>query len=284
MKITSLKFKKNESFYIRDGWFEKALNTIAENPNTNIFAKNNGISMLGIGSNMVKGLRYWLISSQIINSSATRTELAELGQVIYQYDRYFESSFSWFFVHYFLCTNYELCPIFYGTFNSDIKSIRKADLIKYLQSLFTSDGFETKAEYVDEDTSVFIKSYINDDIVMNPEDNYVCPLSSLNLMRKSGDKIEKIRPLYSSLSYLIVYYALANIYDYKSFKIEDSFDEAGSPYKLFNLDKNMYLQYLEEMRKNGLITINKTAGLNTVYFERKLTLQNVFNMHFGGEQ
>ena len=35
----SLKFKKNESFYIRDGWIEKALNAINENPEINIFSK-----------------------------------------------------------------------------------------------------------------------------------------------------------------------------------------------------------------------------------------------------
>ena len=50
----SLKFKKNESFYIRDGWIEKALNAINENPEINIFSKNNGMKVLGIGSNMVK--------------------------------------------------------------------------------------------------------------------------------------------------------------------------------------------------------------------------------------
>ena len=29
--MTALKLKKHETFYIRDGWFEKALNTIKEN-------------------------------------------------------------------------------------------------------------------------------------------------------------------------------------------------------------------------------------------------------------
>ena len=40
----------------------------------------------------------------------------------------------------------------------------------------------------------------------------------------------------------------------------------------------------DEMKKKGLITINKTAGLNTVYPERKLSLKEVFQMKFGGEQ
>ena len=71
----TLKFKKNESFYIRDGWFEKAINTIDADKEINVFAKNNGTSMLGIGSNMVKGLRYWLQASKLISSTATKTSL-----------------------------------------------------------------------------------------------------------------------------------------------------------------------------------------------------------------
>lgn len=51
---------------------------------------------------------------------------------------------------------------------------------------------------------------------------------------------------------------------------------------LFNLDKNGYLQYLEEMQRSGLVTINKTAGLNAVYFEKKLSLRDIFEMNFGG--
>lgn len=284
MKPVSLKFKKNESFYIRDGWFEKALNTIAENPETNVFAKNNGIKMLGIGANMVKGLRYWLQASNIIESTTTRTDIGDLGHLILEWDRYLETSFSWFLIHYYLCTNYEECPIFYGVFNSDLKSFRKQDLVRYLESLFSMDGFETKSEYIDEDTSVFFKSYIDDEEITNPEDNYVCPLSSLKLLKKSGDKIEKTRPSYNSLSYLIVYYALSKIYNFREFKIEDSFEQIGSPYLVFYLDKNMYLQYLEEMRRNGLITINKTAGLNTVYFEKRYDLPRLFRLYFGGDR
>ena len=280
----TLKFKKSESFYIRDGWFEKALNTIVDSKETNVFAKNNGTSMLGIGSNMVKGLRYWLQASSIINSTATKTVLGILGEQILKWDRYFESDFSWYMVHYFLCKNKIECPVFYGVFNSDLKSFRKQDLVTYLFDQFSSEGYETKQEYIDEDLGVFFKSYLKEETVLNPEDNYVCPLSNLKLLKKRGDKIERVRPLFTSLNYLIIYFALEQLYNNKPFNIEDSFKETFSPFLIFNLDKNMYLQYLEEMRKNGLIQINKTAGLNAVYFKKKLDLKSIFASFFGGEE
>ena len=89
--------------------------------------------------------------------------------------------------------------------------------------------------------------------------------------------------MYSSLSYLVVYFVLQELYSNQSFIIEDSMYENNSPVSVFNLDKNMYLQYLDEIKKHGLITINKTAGLNTVYFEEKLSLKDIFDRYFGGE-
>lgn len=283
-KNQTLKFKKSESFYIRDGWFEKALNTIVDNDEINIFSKNNGTSMLGIGSNMVKGLRYWLQASSIIDSKSSRTILGELGEQILIWDRYFESDFSWYLVHYFLCKNKIECPIFYGVFNSQLKSFKKQDLVSYLFETFSSEGIEVKQEYIDEDIGVFLKSYLNEEKIINPENNYICPLSNLKLLKRRGDKIERIRPLFTSLSYLIIYFALEQLYSNKPFNIEDSFKESLSPYLLFNLDKNIYLQYLEEMKKNGLIQINKTAGLNAVYFKRKLGIADIFASYFGGEE
>ncbi len=277
-----LKFKKNESFYIRDGWFEKALNTIDAFEGNNFFAKNNGIVELGIGSNMVKSLRYWLQSSYIISPSI-KTSILLFGELILKYDKYFELDFTWFFVHYFLCINYTNCPIFYGFFNNSIKSFKKNELVRYLYNFFQEDGYDVKLDYVEDDVAVFLKNYINDEKIDNPEDNYSCPLSNLKLLTKKNDKIEKCRPAYSKLSFLIVYYALGTLFSFSQFNIEDSFSKKLSPMLIFNLDKNMYLQYLDEMRKNKLITINKTAGLNIVYFEKKLDLEDIFHTYFGGK-
>ncbi|MFR1524210.1 MAG: DUF4007 family protein [Bacilli bacterium] len=282
-KTLNLKFKKNESFYLRDGWLEKAINAIYENKLNNIFSKNNGISILGIGSNMVKSLKYWLQASNVIISTNNKTELSLFGELLYKYDRYLENQFSLFLIHYNLVKNMIECPLFYGLFNIDIKTFTKNDFVSVISSYFQSLDLEVKKEYLEDDTGVLLKSYINDSKGDNPEDNYVCPLAYLRLLEKKGDKYIKTKPIYQSLSYLIVYLCLVDLYEGQSFNIEDSIDEINSPIKIFNLDKNMYLQYLEEMKKNQLITINKTAGLNTVYFEEKLTLEEVFIRYYEEE-
>ncbi len=279
----TLKFKKNESFYLRDGWLEKAINLIYENNQVNIFSKNNGISILGIGSNMVKSLKYWLQASNVIVASNTKTELSLFGNLLYKYDRYLEDNFSIFLIHYNLVKNMKECPLFYGLFNMDIKTFTKNDFVALINTYFQTLDLNVKKEYIEEDTGVLLKSYINENKVDNPEDNYVCPLSYLRLLEKKDDKYIKTKPLYQGLSYLIIYICLQDLYEGNSFNIEDSIDEINSPMKIFNLDKNMYLQYLEEMKKNQLITINKTAGLNTVYFDKKLNLEDIFREYFKGE-
>lgn len=285
MNKNTPKFKRSESFYIRDGWFEKAIHAIAENKPNNIFSKNKGVELLGIGSNMVKGLKYWLQASKIVHATQNKTELIELGELILKYDPYLADTFTWFLIHYNLCINYEDCFVFYKIFNTNFKCFKKDELVSFLTDEYLSDGYENpKKEYIDDDVSIFLKSYVAEGKIDNPENNYMCPLSSLKLIFKGREKYEKNKPSYSSLSYLLVYYALTKRYEKDdSFKIEDSFEDERSPFLIFNLDKNMYLQYIEEMKRNNLVTVNKTAGLNSVYFEKRLTLEGIFEMYFGGK-
>lgn len=279
----NIKFKRSESFYIRDGWFQKAIHAINKS-NENIFSKNRGVEVLGIGSNMVKGLKYWLSTSDVIESNSSMTKLSKFGSLLLKYDPYLEDDFSWFLIHLNICRKFEDAPIFNQVFNRAPIVFEKNDMIQVIVELIREmdASQDLKSNYVAEDMNVFLKTYTIEDKEGNPEDNYICPLSTLGLIEKKKDLYYKRRPKYAKLSYLIVYYALLLEYK-KSFTIEDSIKDFNSPVLLFNLDKNMFIQYLDEMRKEGLITINKTAGLNTVYFEEKLTLEQIFKKHFGGK-
>ena len=276
--MTNLKFKRNESFYIRDGWFQKAIHSIS-NSKENIFSGTKGVDELGIGSNMVKGLKYWLIASKIIEATQTKSELSELGKLLLLYDPYLETSFSWFLIHYNLVLNYTDAPIFNLVFNLRLNRFEKNELGKVLIEMLNEQ--EIKEAYVLDDLNVFIKTYTIEDKNGDPEDNYICPLSSLNLIEKKQKDLYLMKhPHYSDLSFLIVYYALNEKYK-KQFNIEDALHDKNSPVFIFNLDKNMFLQYLDEMKKNDLVTINKTAGLNTVYLNKKMNLANLFERRFG---
>ena len=280
----ALKFKKNESFYIRDGWFEKAINSIAEREandlSTNIFYKNDGIEILGIGSNMVKSLKYWLQSSNVITKSSNSCDLTEFGKLLFINDPYLDDKFSWFLIHYFLVISKEECPIYHYVFNGNIKKFKKTEMSEFLKEKIKDDGEEANPKYVDEDANVFLKSYVADSKEANPEENYVCPLASLKLLSYDKGTYSKTGPRHSELSPLIVFFVLEEAFNEKPFTIEDSFEQINGPVKVFNLEKSSYLQYLDELRHLGYITINKTAGLNTVYFEKAINLAELFKNQF----
>ena len=281
--MTALKLKKHETFYIRDGWFEKALNTMKENEPQNIFYKNDGVKFLGIGANMVKGLKYWLKAAGMINEKDN--SLTPYAQIILDKDRYLGEDFTWFFIHYNLVSNKEECPVFNAVFNADIPTFTKGDMLEYLTDSLKQIDPKVNPKYIDADLGILISSYVHEGSNENPEDNYRCPLSMLKLIKKDKNHYRMEKPKYASLSYLIVYYALIKLYeDADSFVIEDSMNLENSPVRLFHLDKYMYLQYLDDMRKAGLIRINKTAGLNTVYFEdQRLAVEEIFERGLGGE-
>lgn len=279
--MPTIKLKRNESFYIREGWFEKAINTIEEEK-TNIFYKDEGIHYLGIGANMVKGLKYWLKAAGIINFP--NCDLTEFAELLYKHDRYLDDDFSWFFIHYFLTINKEDCPIANEIFNSRIKTFTKSEMVEILMRVFSEEYDNVNKKLVEADLNTFVKSYVNEDVINNPEENYICPLTRLKLFGRNKDEYKKQRPSISALSYLIIYYSLLRLYDGQSFEIEESMNTYNSPLKIFNLDKYMYLQYLDEMRRNNLVTINRSAGLNTVYFEKQLPLKQIFNEKFGGNE
>lgn len=272
----ALKLKRSESFYIREGWIEKAINTIQEKGNnTNIFMKNAGVGELGIGSNMVKGLKYWLVAAGIIDNK--KSQLTEFGQTLYNHDRYLDNKFSWFLIHYNLASNNEDCPVFNMVFNEDIQSFNKMDMTEILYERFRLQDANVNKKYVDADLSTFIRSYVTEEVIKNPEDNYACPLSALKLIKKEKNLYRLVKPSYKNLSCMAIYYALQKVYENEDhFDIELSMEINNSPKKLFNLDKYMYLMYLDELQKLHYITINKTAGINTVYFKKKILLDEIF--------
>ena len=59
MSNTKIKIRGHESFYIREGWLRKGTIAIKEDP----YLLSNlqvAIDKLGVGSAMVKSIRYWL--------------------------------------------------------------------------------------------------------------------------------------------------------------------------------------------------------------------------------
>ena len=100
-----VKMKRHESFSIREGWLAKGIRTIKED--SKVFSSSDATDILGIGTNMVKSLKYWMTATCLIEESNRSISLSKFGELIDKYDPYLEDNFSWWLIHLKMILNIE---------------------------------------------------------------------------------------------------------------------------------------------------------------------------------
>lgn len=278
-----VKLKGHESFTIREGWLTKGILEIDGKPK--LFAEKDITDILGIGTNMVKSLRYWLIvSNLIIENKKNGYVLTELGQLIKEKDPYMEDLFTLYFVHTQIAQNTERALIWNLFFNKcNMKTFSKIDLQARMEYLLESENLEYNSKILNDELTALLKTYVTEQRNDTPEDNFTCPLTELKLIKKvEKDIYSKEKPSMSNLDPYIVYWIiLCQMKENNSINIEELLREDNSVSKLLNLDKVLLNEYLDILKRIGLITLNRTAGLNMVYVNQRYTLKEIFDMHFG---
>lgn len=278
-----LKLKRHESFSIREGWLAKGIKNVKENSKT--FSSAEATDILGVGTNMVKSLKYWMSATCLIKEENRETFLSEFGSLIDIYDPYLEDIFSWWLIHIKMMLNIDDAYIYNLFFNKcGKKSFSKRDIYEQLALNLNNEKLEYNENILQDEVSMIIKTYAIDEKIDNPENNFISPLSELNLIKKiDRDTYERNKPEYRNLSYLIVFYLIEQLLDDKDYiSIDELLKVDNSPAKILNLDKNLINEYLDEMKRNGLVIINRTAGLNMVYFQKKLSLEDIMKEYFEG--
>lgn len=279
--MNKIRMKRHESFSIREGWLTKGL--IAIKQDGKIFSSLDATDILGIGSNMVKSLKYWMYATGLVEDCDKNMVVSELGTLISQYDPYFEDIFVWWLIHIHLNRNQKDAYLYHCFFNRcTSKNFSKQDIYNILSYHLDSLDVEYNEKILLDEVNMIVKTYVADDTNDNPENNFSCPLSSLELVRKVGKyNYERIKPSYRKLDYLVVYYLLELLMGNQEYiSIDDLVKIENGPAKLLNLDKNLINEYLDDMKKAGLITINRTAGLNMIYRRKKMSLEQIMNEYF----
>ena len=276
-----VKMKRHESFSIRAGWLAKGIRTIKED--SKVFSSTDATDILGIGTNMVKSLKYWMTATCLIEENNRSISLSKFGELIDKYDPYLEDNFSWWLIHLNMILNIEDSYIYNLFFNKcTMKVFSKRDIFEQISQILNNNKLEYNENILQDEVNMIIKTYSIDEKIDNPENNFICPLSELNLIKKVDiNAYERIRPDFRNLNYLIVYYLMVLLSEDKEYlSIDDLIKLDNSPAKLLNLDKNLINEYLDEMKKHDLIIINRTAGLNMIYFNKKLFIDEIMREHF----
>ncbi len=208
-----MKFRAHETFFIRKGWLYKGLKNVQKDERVFVSKVNNPIDVLGLGSNMVKSLRYWmkatgLTKEPLLRGKQSHQELLKLAEIIYKHDRYFEELGTLYLIHYMLASNADLATSWYVFFNEfNQKEFDKNDFKNAIYTYVEKHiGEEAKnfvkpvESSVEDDFNCLTNSYVPrkklNPTRVNPESNIECPLDELGLI----DVVDKKNKIYKKTS------------------------------------------------------------------------------------
>ncbi len=260
-----IRLKGHEKFHLREGWITKGLFGVQKNPK--VFAGNDGPDHLGVGTNMVKSIRFWMLAMGLITENQrSGAALTPMGELIAAHDAYLEDYFTLWLLHSCIAKNENRATTWYLFYNKcdineftkdEIYAVMKKELIAYAG---TDDFPETSLK---DDLDVLLNMYSKEKTVDDPEDKNRCPLVALNLIRRDKDSYLRLQPDMRHFQDEIILYELSMaLEDSQSVSIEQMAELAGSIYHLTKVTVNNILDRLDNA---GYIKVDRTAGLDEIY-------------------
>lgn len=260
-----MKLKGHEKFPLREGWLNKGIRGVQKN--AKVFTSNDGPDILGVGTNMVKSIRYWMQSFMLIEENPKEgVALSGIGKLIEQYDLYLEDYFSLWILHSCIAKNDDRATVWYLFFNKcaaeefkkdELFDVLKKELIVYAGT----DSFPDSS--LKDDIDVLLNMYGKNNSDDDPEDKNKSPFAVLGLVKKEKDVYYKQQPDISKFNEKVVLYELAMLLeDQDTISIDTVFEVVKGIYHLNRVTLNSILDKLENM---GYIRVDRTAGLDVIY-------------------
>lgn len=272
-----MKFRAHETFFIRKGWLNKGLRCVHDKPDVFIDRNENPMDVLGIGSNMVKSLRYWLQAVGLTiepDHGRRKQTFTPLGGLVFDNDPYIEELGTLYLLQYKLASNSKLATSWYFFFNEfTMSEFTRENFVEDLHNYIKmADGGEYALRSLADDFNCIINTYVpryklNPNKV-SPENNIDCPFGELGLVDVLNRQKKTYKKSTPSAKSINPWVAMAVIVDNAGEKREVSLNDLlYSPCnigKVFNLDSIVMLDILYEIERLGLIKINRTAGLDVI--------------------
>lgn len=273
-----MKFRAHDTFFIRKGWLSKGMKYVSIKPDIFVDKNDNPMDVLGIGSNMVKALRYWLQTVGLTKEPRSGKRIqsfTDLGEIIFEKDRFIEEIGTLLLLQYKLASNKEDATAWYYFFNEfSMSEFTKEDFVASIQNYVLMSGEDTEVALrsLNDDFTCIINTYMpkyrTGSAKNNPENNIDSPFGELGIV----DILSKARRTYKktipSVSSIHPWIALSVIQDQadgrKEIPLNELLKAPCNIGKVFNLDAISMLEVLRSIEKLGELKIVRTAGLDVV--------------------
>jgi hypothetical protein len=278
-----MKFSGHETFPVREGWLHKGMKLVSESPE--LFLDEEVADRLGVGRNMAKSIRHWLLATGLAEASGSECmgkapllRLTELGQLVWTFDPYFLEQGTWWILHANLVKNNESTTTwswFFNNFNHDRfdRAVCLESLRRFVES---SQKKVPSISTLSRDLGCLLLSYArmipagNDD----PEDGADCPFRELGLLtyyRTSGyfriNHTQKVLSPYV-FGYVMSLTFPANMSSSKwtDVRLLDVVRTSGGPGRVFCLNGESLFETVSriESTSEDLVQIAGLAGDRTI--------------------
>jgi len=271
-----MRFRAHETFFIRKGWLSKGIKNVVADPAVFMGNSGNPMDVLGIGSNMVKSLRYWLQSVGLTTEPAygkKEQSLTAFGELVKQYDPYIEELGTLWLLHYHLAKNLNNATSWYFFFNEfKLMEFDKDDFVRQLSAFLRMQNEEVSERSLEDDYNCIINTYLSrmksNPEKVQPESNIDCPLGELGLIDISNKKnkiYRKVSPKKETIHPLVVFAVIIDqACGAKEIKISSLQNDKLNIGKIFNLDIISLTSILYELELLGFLKVVRTAGLDII--------------------
>lgn len=284
---TSTSFSGHETFPFRYPWLKKGFDAVREDGS--VFQREDAITILGVGKNMVRSIRHWCLAAGMVAGGTKRSDSlrpTELGEWLLHdekgRDPYLEDPASLWLLHWQIASNSRRATTWHWAFSYFNEPEFSVDHLaghvhRWSQS---QPGKRVAFSSVRRDVEVFVRTYVSTKASRGTmvEDSIDCPLVELGLIQARSDRrsFGFRRGAQEDLPDGVLIYATLKYWDAlegppASLSVSELARMPGSPGRLFQIDESSLIGRLEqvELLTTGYLRYDETAGLKQLYRARE---------------
>jgi hypothetical protein len=271
-----MKFGHHQSFYLRVNWLSKAMKMLEED--SRFFYDEFAFERIGLGKNMVKSLRYWVVATKVMEESKDQNlqschQLTKFGTLVRDFDRFIRLPLTAAVLHISLASNKEQATTWYWYFNEySHRSSSNEDMLVALNDWVNQHhnrpvSQNTLKRDLDCLKLMYTARAKNDG---DPEDVVASPLSGLGLLYDSKEHFVKNGPGLQRLDLDALYFGLlyyCYLHQVDSVTLEEILVKPMLWGKLFHLSSSQILEALEILHTDpqypvSFVQTNQIYSLN----------------------
>jgi hypothetical protein len=256
-----------------------------------VFARDEAMTALGVGKNMVRSIRHWGLAAGTLEeyqpsqkSRGVMLRPSALGKALFAddgWDPYLEDPATLWLLHWQIVSSARRATTWYWAFSYVFEpEFTRDGLLSALQEWVDTAGWKRIApSSLKRDVDCFLRTYVPSRQSQGSvlEDTLDCPLVELNLVREAGDRqtFQFNRGPQSDLPTGILLFATLDFWQRsaptaETISLHDLAYHPGSPGRLFQIDEDSLAGRYEQLEEwtDRRVTYGETAGLKQLYRRR----------------